>query len=364
MRSAAIRGYIIRLFVMRSVVMLCVLVGVIQMLDLLSNADDIMAGAGAGDGSIWRYLSLRAPQLVSDFLPFAVLLGSLITFAQLSQSSEVIVMRAAGLSGFQVVLPFCIAATGFALVLFLFHELVTVPASKELANWQDANYAMDRPVASDVRYDVWLTTPDSLFKAKAARQTGQRLVAEDVTLYTHDSGGALATITSAARAVHQDGEWVLVNGSVTDLATLETAPFSRRPWTTPLTPERLLESAVVPEHLALTAIPAVQAQLAAEGLASPDLKTIAWSRIAAPLACILMPLLGAISGFGVPRRGAMLSRLAAGMMFGFAYFVVENLLVAMGKLGAVPPPLAAFLPVMLFSIVGFLVLTFTEDSGT
>ena len=341
--------------------MLFVLVGIIQMLDLLSNTDEIMLGEGASNASIWKYVSLRLPQLVSDFLPFAVLLGSLITFAQLSQSSEVTIMRAAGLSGRQIITPFCIAALGFSFVLFAFHEWRTVPASKELSNWQAANYAMTGPIASEVRQDVWLVAQNELIKASEANSTGGTLSLRDVTIYRTDTEGALVQVVTAERAVHEPSGWALLNGSIHNVSQFEDEPFDRRKWQTPLTPDRVLEETVIPEHIPLVQFGALTDQLSAEGRDTLDLDTIAWSRFAAPAACILMPLLGAIAGFGVPRRGAVLSRLAAGMIFGFTYFVAENLMLALGKLGALPPPLAAFVPFLLFSILGLLVLVQAEQ---
>ena len=357
-------GYIARLFAFRSIVMLFVLVGIIQMLDLLSNTDVIMLGEGASDASISKYVSLRLPQLISDFTPFAVLLGSLITFAQLSQSSEVTIMRASGLSGRQVITPFCLTALVFSVALFAFHEWRTVPASKELSNWQAANYSMRGPLAAEVRENLWLAAQSDLVKASEARSVDGILSLNEVTIYTTDDTGTLQTVTSAARAVFENGVWQLQEGTHRAVADNTSEAFTTRLWQTPLTPERVLEITVVPEHVPLAEFREITAQLSAEGRDTLDLDTIAWSRFAAPAACMLMPLLGAIAGFGVPRRGAVLSRLAGGMMFGFAYFVVENLMLALGKLGALPPLLAAFVPFLLFTILGLLVLTYTEEHGS
>ncbi len=65
------------------------------MLDLLSEAGNVLAYPGNGDAELWRYVSLRMPQIISRFLPFSVLLGTLVTLATLNANSEVVAMNRA-----------------------------------------------------------------------------------------------------------------------------------------------------------------------------------------------------------------------------------------------------------------------------
>ena len=72
--------YMVRLFLSRSLAVLIALVVVLMTLDLLGESGKILAVPGNGDAELWRYVSLRIPLLISRFLPFAVLLGTLIAF--------------------------------------------------------------------------------------------------------------------------------------------------------------------------------------------------------------------------------------------------------------------------------------------
>src|SRR3569833_1983262 len=80
--------YMVRLFLTRSLEVLLALVLILMTLDLLGEAGKILAVPGNGDADLWRYVGLRVPMLVSRFLPFAVLLGTLIAFVGLNQHSE------------------------------------------------------------------------------------------------------------------------------------------------------------------------------------------------------------------------------------------------------------------------------------
>src|SRR5215213_1907270 len=87
--------YMTRLFVTRSLAVMIALVLVLMTLDLLGESGKILAVPGNGDAELWRYVGLRIPLLIQRFLPFSVLLGTLIAFVGLNQHSEVVSMKAA-----------------------------------------------------------------------------------------------------------------------------------------------------------------------------------------------------------------------------------------------------------------------------
>ena len=86
-----------------------------------------------------------------------------------------------------------------------------------------------------------------------------------------------------------------------------------------------------------------------------------YHRFALSLSFLLMPLLAAVAGFGVHRRGQLVARMAIGAGLGFSYFVIDNFMLAMGEFGVVPAWFAAFSPLVLFLAVGQAVLFFTEE---
>ena len=138
--SRRIALYMARLFVTRSLAVLVALVAILMMLDLLGNSGEILAHPGNGDAELWRYVGLRIPQLVARFLPFAVLLGTLITLAGLNQHSEIISMKAAGISAHQIIAPLILAAAIVAIAHFAFIERVVTRANAALSAWDAVEY--------------------------------------------------------------------------------------------------------------------------------------------------------------------------------------------------------------------------------
>jgi len=91
--------YLVRLFLTRSFAVLFALVLVLMTLDLLGESGKILAVPGNGDKDLWHYVILRIPLLVSRFLPFAVLLGTLIAFVEMTDGGDAAI---AALSGAEV----------------------------------------------------------------------------------------------------------------------------------------------------------------------------------------------------------------------------------------------------------------------
>ena len=156
--------YMVRLFISRSFAVLVALVLVLMTLDLLGESGKILAVPGNTDADLWRYVGLRIPLLVSRFLPFAVLLGTLIAFVGLNQHSEVVAMKAAGLSAHQILAPLVVASIFVAGGLFAFNEGVVVNSARVVNAWSDNDYKPIPPTRG-VLSNVWVLDDEDFIRA-------------------------------------------------------------------------------------------------------------------------------------------------------------------------------------------------------
>src|SRR3954471_10974154 len=178
--------YMVRLFLTRSLAVLVALVLVLMTLDLLGESGKILAVPGNGDAELWRYVALRIPLLVSRFLPFSVLLGTLIAFVGLNQHSEVVAMKAAGLSAHQILAPLIIASIGIAGALFVFNETVVVKSARVVTAWSDNDYK-PVPPESGILSNIWILNGDDLVRAGLVMGRAPNLRVQNLTIY--DRGG-------------------------------------------------------------------------------------------------------------------------------------------------------------------------------
>ena len=112
---AVVLEYIAKTFLLRFIVLLAGMAVIMQTLDLLSESADLLAADGATAASLWRYTSLRLPMMIGQVVSFSALLAALLTFASMSQHSEIVVMQSTGLSAFRIIFPMIGVCTGIAL---------------------------------------------------------------------------------------------------------------------------------------------------------------------------------------------------------------------------------------------------------
>ncbi|HEU0311173.1 MAG TPA: LPS export ABC transporter permease LptG [Sphingomicrobium sp.] len=359
MPSRQLALYAARLFLVRSLAVLIMLVLVLMTLDLLGESGKILRVAGNGEAELWRYVSLRVPVLISRFLPFSVLLGALIAFVGLNQNSEVVAMKASGLSAHQILAPMIVASLGVAVALFAFNELVVVKAARTVTAWNNADYE-PIPPDSGILSNVWVRDGDDLAHARLVGGRGPATQLRGVTLYERENG-AIARVVEAERAVHVTGGWRLDNVRTYDARMNIVMKSNSMVALAGVEPARFTLARVDPNERDFMALGAAIDDLEAAGRPTEEARTGWWHKLSGPLSTVLMPLLAATAAFGLARSGQVLLRASVGMALGFAYFVADNFSLALGNYGAYPPFLAAWAPFFLFLLIGEFVLIRQEE---
>jgi lipopolysaccharide export system permease protein len=359
--SRRLAFYMVKLFMTRSLAVLFALVLVLMTLDLLGEAGKILAVPGNGDSALWNYVGLRIPVLISRFLPFSVLLGTLIAFVGLNQNSEVVAMKAAGLSAHQILAPLIVASIVISVGLFAFNEGVVVNSARHVDAWSDNDYK-PIPPASGILSNVWLLVGDDLVRAGIVSGRGGRMTLHRVSLYDR-TGGVLQRVINAERATPEakGGDWLLQKVEIYDASmnVVRTLPDFKA--LAGVTPDQFTIAKVDPMELDYWTLKDRVAELEAAGRPADEARAGLAHKLSQPLSILLMPLLAAVAAFGLARSGQVLVRAALGMALGFAYFVADNFSLAMGNAGAYPPAIAAWAPFLLFLLIGEAVLIRTEE---
>ena len=358
--SRTITLYLARLFVTRIFAVLIMLVLVLQVLDLLGESGNILAAPGNGEAQLWHYVALRVPQLVARFLPYAVLLATILTLATLNQNSEVISMKAGGMSAHQVLAPLVLAATCVAVLSFAFNERVVTRATATLGAWQAVNYG-PVPKTSDVRQNVFLRDGSDILTAATITGEGAGMAMQGITFYRRNAAGIILEEWRGPRAAYASPGWRIEQPLHFTVAGTATQRLPSMVVAKGITPAQIAISRVDPDGQDLIQLSRSIAELKAADRRTSELEAAWWHKISGPLASVLMPLLGAIAAFGLARSGQLLVRAVIGMALGFAFFVVDNAALAMGNFGGYPPLVAAWAPFVLFALIGEAVLIRTEE---
>ena len=358
--SRTLTIYLAKMFTLRILAVLVMLVLVLMMLDLLSNSGKILAVPGNGQGELLTYAALRIPQLIQRFLPYSVLLATLITLVTLNQNSEVVAMKAAGLSAHQVLAPLLLTALVVGGISFVFNERVVTRATALLKAWDAAEFG-SIPEESQVRANVYLTDGSNVLTAAQLTGSGNAIRMHDVTWYRRSPEGTIVEQVDADSATYANPGWRLDKVERFDVASASSSGQASMVVSEGLTPDHIDLAKIDPDAVAFWDLgPSIDAYEEA-GRRTAEMRAKWWHKLSGPLSSFLMPLLGAVAAFGLARSGQLFVRALIGMALGFAYFVVDNAALAMGNFGGYPPFLAAWAPFMLFLLIGETVLIRTEE---
>ena len=357
--SRTVALYMARMFLVRTFACMATMVLVLQALDLLSESARILAVPGNGDAEIWRYVGFRVPQLIERFLPFAVLAGTILTLYTLNQNSEVISLKASGLSAHQVLAPLVLASLIVAMISFSFNDRIVSRATAALNRWQKVQYAVV-PIDRGNRPNVWVSDGDDVVLVKQVKGRGDAVTLSGITIYDRQNGNLIG-IVRAPSGRKIPGGWRMDRPVRFDVASGRVSALSTVRFASGVRPDQFTLADVDANGLSFGALRQAIGDLNEAGRPTKALEGVLWHKIAGPLSSILMPLLGAVAAFGTARSGKLFLRAVIGMMLGFTYFVADNFALAMGNLGAYPPFLAAWAPFLLFLLIGELVLVRTEE---
>jgi len=358
--SKTLTLYLARLFIIRILSVLVMLVLVLQTLDLLGESGKVLAYPGNGEAELWHYVSLRFPQLVARFLPYSVLLATLLTFWPLNQNSEIVAMRAAGLSAHQVLAPMILTAMVVAVLSFAFNERIVTRSTATLNAWVDAEFG-PIPEDSGVRSNVYFADGQDILTARTMRGSGADTEMRGVTFYQRDAQGMITRQYRSPRATFADPGWRMEAPTRFEVQLARTEKVASVVVATGLTPDQAAISKVNGDAQNMFELRSSIGMLKDNGRRTDELRGKWWHKFSGPLSAVLMPLLGAVAAFGLARSGQLFVRAVIGMALGFTYFVVDNAALAMGNFGGYPPMLAAWAPFLLFALVGETVLIRTEE---
>ena len=205
-----------------------------------------------------------------------------------------------------------------------------------------------------------LLVGEDFVHARVVSGRGANLQLQGITIYDR-GGGSLQQVISADRAEQAAGGWRLEDVTAYNATMGVVRHLKEMPALAGVAPDRFTLAKVNPDERNFMDLKEDIRALEAAGRPSEEARAGLWHKFSGPLSVVLMPLLAALAAFGLARSGQVLLRAAAGMALGFAYFVIDNLSLALGNVGAYPAWLAAWAPFVLFLLIGEAVLVRSEE---
>jgi len=347
--------YVLKVTATRILGAAAVLMGILQVLDLLEVTTDIL-DRGLGFAGVLYYAALRAPRLVEQIAPISVLAGGLFAFSQLARESAIIAMRAAGISAYRIVAMAAPAAAAMMLLDFTCAQAIAPRTDPILdAWWRATTPAAEQKEEGPRSFRVG----DDLVIAAASAPDGRTLSA--VKIYRRNPAGRLVERIEAPTATLSARGWVLSAAVSTRFEgeAAKSVTASRLTWPSSLGARDV--QALFSDNPAPSASSARRALLKG-GADRPAsyYETRLLSAFAGPFGALVMLLLSAPVALASFRssQGAVL--LTSGLAAGLVFLVVDGLLSALGESGAISPILAVWGGPVAFSALALYALVTLE----
>lgn len=310
------------------------------------------------------YLTLlKTPLLIEQTAPFVVLIGTMIGLTRLNRRSELIAIRASGVSAWRFLAP-----TGFvAIALGVFATVALDPLAA-------AMYDRSEALLTELRHDpkrpfdtgIWLRQGDGAQQVviHAKSVDSRRGVLHQATLMVFDArqDGALrfSRRITAAQAQLRNGFWQLEN--VQEAAPgEEVVSHSQLALPTRLRQDNLFSQVINPSSLSFWRLPTFLRDMRQAGF-SPTRYEMRWQNLLAmPLFMAAMAAIGAVFSLRLQRLGH-LGRLAAiGASMGFSLYFANRLIGAFATAESVSPVLAAWAPPLAALCAALAAISYAED---
>ena len=339
-------------YVMRNVggAMLLVMVVVLS-LDLIfafvAELDDTRNNYQIWD-ALW-YVALTLPRRIYDYLPLGAFMGCLVGLGSMASSSELTVIRAAGVSLKRVVWSAMKPALVIVLVGVLIGEYMAPPAERAAQSYKAVALGAGKNVA--VAHGVWHREGDVFMHLNAVQPNG---VLHGISMFRFNDQRQLMAASFAERATYKGDHWMLENSTTTRLEGDSTSREENKSlrWDTGLSPSVLSVLIVKPENLSMTGLYTYASYLGDQELNASPYWLAFWKKALMPLGTGVMALVAISFIFGPLRSVTMGFRVFTGLLVGLLFKYMQDLLGPMSLVYGFNPVLAVVVPIAVNAVFG------------
>lgn len=295
------------------------------------------------------YVLMTLPRRIYDYLPLGAFMGCLVGLGAMASSSELTVIRAAGVSLKRIVWSAMKPALVIVVLGVLIGEYVAPPAERMAQSQKAVAQGARENIAS--ASGIWHREKEVFMHLNAVQPNG---VVHGVSLFRFDDERWLVSASFAERGIYQGDHWLLENVTTTKLGDDGASQEKYRAlrWETGLSPDVLSVLIVEPEDLSISGLYTYATYLEEQGLSAANYWLAFWKKVLMPLGTAVMVLVAISFVFGPLRSVTMGFRVFTGLIVGLLFKYMQDLLGPMSLVFGFNPVLAIILPIAINAAVG------------
>lgn len=328
-----------------------IVVGLDLLFAYISELEDLEGGYGAVEAL--TYILLTTPRRLYELLPMAALVGCLIGLGTLASNSELTVMRASGVSIARIMG----AVLKPLLALMVAGVLLGEYAAPYSENLAESRRALAIGSGEAVKSKgLWHREGDDFIHINAVQPNG---VLHGITRYRFDDQRELIETSFAHRASVQGEDWLLEDVATTLFepdGSSRVEQHAQQRWDVGLSPRLLRVVLLDPDVLPLTGIWHYQNYLAEQGLNNSQYWLAFWKKLLQPLTTAALVFVAISFIFGPLRSVTLGQRVFTGVLVGFSFRILQDLLGPSSLVFGFSPLIAVLLPILILLVMGSLLM--------
>ena len=355
--------YIGRQFLLWFLAVFFVMIAIIILVDAVELLRRSSTKVDATMAIVTSMALLRAPFLAQEAVPFAAMFGGILTYFRLTRNHELVVIRSAGVSVWQFMLP--------ALLVVVMIGVVKVTLLNPLSSLLLTKFEQLEGEYLTGRSSLLAVSSSGIWLRQTYGENGRAVIHAEsiepdsvelqqvIVFLLADEDRFIGRI-DAKTARLSDGKWDITDAWLT--GPEKPGEFvSSHSLATDLTSDKIQNSFASPETVSFWSLPRFIKILEETGFSALPHRLQLHTLIAEPVLLIAIVMIAASFSMRLSRRGGAPLLLGAGVLTAFLLFIVTNVVHAIGLGGTVPVALAAWTPAGVSLMAGIALLMHLED---
>ena len=336
--------YIGRILLNHIAIVIVVLLGLFTFVTFIDELGSMDRGR-YGIFQVLQFVILSIPKTLYEVFPMAALIGSILGLSVLAKDSELVVMRAAGISIRRLVFSVLKVGLIMAMLAVVIGELVS-PFTETKAQRIKAESVSGSGIRQKSDFGLWMRDDNTYVNIEEVLPD---LTLLKIKIFEFDSNNYLRFLSYADKGRYSQNRWMLQDlkrtminddGSASDTVT---AAF----WSTAVNPRILEVFMIQPDQLSIWQLSRYIDHLKLNKQETNNYELVYWAKIVTPFATAVMLILAVPFVFKQARSGTLGRSLFTGIMVGLAFFILNKAFSYFVLLFNIPPFLGASIPTLI-----------------
>lgn len=306
----------------------------------------------ATSSQIGCFLFFSFPMVVSQSLPIAVLIASLLTFGLMSKNNEITAIKANGISIYRVSIPILILSIIVCIMAFLMNEFVTPHTNRTAEYIRLVEIQKQKKLGAFKQNQIWYKSRNAIYNFKTFDP--EKNVIQGISISYLDENYSVLKRIDARDAIWKDHKWEFKNLLIT------TFPKDHVPVVVKVSvmlidlPEEPSDFLIVQqdtETMGFLDLRDYIKKIKSEGYDATRYEVDLQGKIAFALVSIIVAVLGISFSIKWEKSGGIAQGIGIGIMIALSYWIVYAFSMSLGRSGTLSPLIAAWSSNLLFAFI-------------